>query len=176
MSDIAWQISYFLIRIPLALVKAECQKLTKVANRRIYMAITRWSPLSRVIAPGADFWDDDFFPALREANVGGMEVYETEKQVVVKVNVAGVPENDIDITFEKGMLFINAQKAEEETDEKRNYYSRSSQQYSYRIAVPGEIDLNEEPEASVDNGLLTVTFAKSKKAMPRKLQVKAKQK
>lgn len=140
------------------------------------MAITRWTPLGRTLAPWSDFWDEDLLPAMGNQQLGGMEVYETEKQVVVKVNVAGVSEDNIDITFEKGMLYINAQKSEEEADEKRNYYSRGSQQYAYRISVPGEIDLSNDPDASLENGVLTVTFTKSQKSMPRKLQVKARRK
>ena len=140
------------------------------------MAITRWNPRGRIISPWADLWDEDLLPAFRDASAGGIEMYETEKQVVVKVDVAGVTEDQIDITFEKGTLFINAQKSEEKSDEKRNYYSRSSQQYAYRVAVPGDLDLNEDPDANLEHGVLTVTFAKSQKAMPRKLQIKTKSK
>ena len=136
------------------------------------MTLTRWSPVSRMLSPWSDLWEDDLLP-VGGSSLGGMEVYETEKDVVVKLNVAGVPQDKIDITFEKGVLFVNAQLEEEEHEEKRNYYSRSTKQYSYRVAVPGEIDLGKEPDAQVDQGILTVKFAKSQAALPKKLKIKA---
>ncbi len=137
------------------------------------MAITRWSP-GRMITPWLDLWDEDFLSTVRDTPLSGVDVYETETEVVVKVNVAGVTEDKIDLTFERGVLFVNATKDTEEKDEKRNYYSRSSKQYSYRVSVPGDLDFSKEPDASVTSGILMVTFAKSKQAMPRKLQIKAK--
>lgn len=137
------------------------------------MAITRWSP-GRMITPWLDLWDDDLVPNLRDTTLSGVDLYETETEVVVKVNVAGVPEEKIDLTFERGVLYVNATKEVEEKDEKRNYYSRSSKQYAYRVSVPGDLDLTKDPEASVTNGILMVTFAKSKQALPRKLQIKSK--
>jgi len=137
------------------------------------MAITRWSP-GRMITPWLDLWDEDLVPSLRDTTLSGVDLYETETEVVVKVNVAGVPEEKIDLTFERGVLYVNATKEIEEKDEKRNYYSRSSKQYSYRVSIPGDLDLTKDPEASVANGILMVTFAKSKQALPRKLQIKAK--
>jgi len=136
------------------------------------MTLTRWSPVSRMLSPWSDLWEDDLLP-VGGSSLGGMEVYETEKDVVVKLNVAGVPQDKIDITFEKGVLFVNAQLEEEKHEEKRNYYSRSTKQYSYRVAVPGEIDLGKEPDAQVDQGILTVKFAKSQAALPKKLKIKA---
>ena len=137
------------------------------------MAITRWSP-GRMITPWLDLWDEDLLPSVRDTALSGVDVYETEKEVVVKVNVAGVPEDKIDLTFECGVLYVTAMKEVEEKDGKRNYYSCSSKQYAYRVSVPGDIDLSQEPKAEVEKGVLTITFAKSKMAMPRKLQITSK--
>jgi HSP20 family protein len=140
------------------------------------MAITRWSPMGRMITPWLDMWDEDIMPSIRDFTSGGIELYETEKEVVARMNVAGVPEDKIDLTFDKGVLYVNAQVQVEEKDEKRNYYSRAASDFRYRVAIPGEIDLNQDPMAEVDNGMLTVRFAKSEKAQPRKVQIQAKAK
>lgn len=116
-----------------------------------------------------DLWDDDFF-----SNAGGrdLDVYETEDEVVVKANVAGVSEEEIDITFEKGVLWIKADKTEEEEDKKKKHYSKSSWSYSYKVAVPGTIDYNKEPKAEVENGVVTIEFTKAESSKPKKLTVK----
>jgi len=46
---------------------------------------------------------------------------------------------------------------EEETKEKK-YYRKATSSFSYRVAVPGEIDQNKEPYASCRNGVMTVTL------------------
>ncbi len=101
-----------------------------------------------------------------------LDVYETEDEVVVKANVAGLESKDIDLTFEDGVLWIKAAKEQEEKDEDKTHYAKSSWSYSYKIAIPGNIDMNKEPQAELQNGVLIVTFPKLEAAKPRKLQIK----
>lgn len=141
------------------------------------MAIVRWRPAASLSNRWPEMFDDDFFSGFTGAQAGGLEVYETKNQVVVQANVAGVPDDNIDITFERGLLTINAQLQEEEQDnQERTYYSRSTRAYSYRLNVPGDLDLSKEPEAEVENGVLKITFSKSEEALPKKLQIKNRQK
>jgi HSP20 family protein len=123
-----------------------------------------------MLTPWSDLLDDDVFPMTgRMAN--GLEVYETEKEVVVKANVAGVPEDKVDVTFEKGTLYINAAAEQEEKDEKRTHYSRSNWQYSYTVSVPGEVNSDAEPQVMLKDGVLNITFQKAAQVLPKKLKV-----
>lgn len=122
-----------------------------------------------------DLWDDEFMPSLPTGG-NNLDVYETEDKVVVRANVAGVSEDDIDLTFEKGVLWIRAEKTEEEDGGDKKHYSKSSWNYSYKVAIPGAIDMNQEPEAEVDSGVVTVSFQKSEASKPRKLAIKRKNK
>jgi len=54
------------------------------------------------------------------------------------------------------------------------YYRKATSSFSYRVAVPGEIDLNVEPEAESKHGVMRVIFAKHPKMQPKKITVKAK--
>lgn len=119
-----------------------------------------------------DIWDEDLFGGAGSASTSSLNVYETKNQVVVEANVAGVANEDVDITFEKGILWIQAKNKSEQKDEERKYYSRSSFSYSYKVAIPGEIDLAKEPEVTVKNGVLRVQFQKSALAAPKKLKIK----
>jgi len=139
------------------------------------MSIVRWNPSLSLLQRWPSMWEDeDFLPAAQSAS--NLDLYETKDEVVVKANVAGVPSEKLDITFEKGVLWIKASAQEEQKDETKKHYSKASWDYSYRIAVPGEVDHNAEPQAEVDNGVLTVTFRKSEATKPKKLTVRAKQK
>ena len=118
-------------------------------------------------------WDDDDFGSLLSSANNNLDVYETNDEVVVKANVAGIPSDKVDITFEKGVLWIKAEAQEEKDDQSKKHYSKSSWNYSYKVAVPGMLDFNHEPNAKVKDGVVTVTFKKAEASKPKKLQVKA---
>ncbi len=133
------------------------------------MSIVRYSPLSTMLSRWPDIWDEDVF----DQSNSHLNVYESKNKVVVEANVAGVADENVDLTFEKGVLWIQAKKQEEKTDEERKYYSRSSFSYSYKVAIPGDVDLSKEPEAEIKNGVLKVEFQKSALAQPKKLKIKS---
>lgn len=141
------------------------------------MAIVRFDPF-RALNRWPNFWEDDDWSLTTASN--NLDVYETEDEVVVKANVAGVPADAVEVTFEKGVLRIKAQKEEESEDDKKQHYSKSSWNYSYRVVVPGMesgmIDLNQEPAAEVDSGVVTVTFKKAEASKPKRLEVKTRAK
>lgn len=134
------------------------------------MTLVKWSPL---LSRWPSIWDEDDFPGFSTA-ANNLDVYETEDEVVVRANVAGVQPDDVEVTFEKSVLYIKADKAEETEDKERKHYSKSSWSYSYRVAVPGLIDHGKEPEAEVENGILTIKFRKSEASKPKRLQIRAK--
>jgi HSP20 family protein len=101
-----------------------------------------------------------------------LSVYEDDKAVHVEAALPGLNTNEIDVTFQKGVLSIRGSKKEEEADKKRKYYRKASRMYSYQIAIPGNIDESQEPTAEFKDGVMTVSFAKQKKAEPKRIQVK----
>ena len=117
------------------------------------------------------FWDEEDFSLLPSRFTNGLDLYETDTEVVVKANVAGVSQDDIDVTFEKGVLWIQAQKTEQEDDKENKYFSKSSWEYSYKVSVPGVLDHSKEPEVELEDGVLTVKFHKSEATQPKKLTV-----
>lgn len=132
------------------------------------MSIVRF-PVVSSLSRWPSIWDDDDFSLTSASN--NLDVYETNNEVVVKANVAGVDAKQIDVTFEKGILWINAEKEEESGDEQKKHYSKSSWNYSYKVAVPGTIDFNQEPKAEIDNGVITITFIKAEASKPKKLTI-----
>lgn len=134
------------------------------------MAIVRWSPL-RALGQWPDLWDDDLLDSMRSSASNNLDVYETENEVVVRANVAGVTEKDVDITFEKGVLWIKAERKEESKDDKKKHYSQSSWSYSYKVAVPGMLDHTTEPDVELQSGMLVITFKKSPASKPKKLTI-----
>ncbi len=119
-----------------------------------------------------NLWDDED-DLMSLSNIpSGLAISEDDKNVYIEAAVPGVEPSDIDVTFDKGNLWIKAEKKVEEKDGKK-YYRNSWSNYSYRIAVPGEIDQNAEYQASCKNGIVKITFAKSPTTQPKKIAVKS---
>lgn len=132
----------------------------------LHMTIVRFDP-TRALLRWPNIWDDeDFLPTASD----NLDVYETKDEVVVKAAVAGVNPDKVDVTFEKGILTITGAEESEEKEDKK-YYRKSSRSYSYRVAVPGNIDLSIEPEAKVEHGVIKISFKKAEEAKPKKITV-----
>lgn len=122
--------------------------------------------------PARAFWNDDdsWLAPQTQSNVA---ISEDEKNVYVDAALPGIDPKNIDITFEKGVVWIKGEAEEKEEDKKKKYYRHATKSFSYRVAIPGEIDTASEPSATYKNGVMTVTFTKSPKTQPKKIQVKA---
>lgn len=114
--------------------------------------------------------DDADETSLNMSSPSGLSVSEDAKHIYVEASVPGIDPKDIEITFDKGVLWIKGE-SKQETKEKK-YYRRASNSFSYRVAVPGEIDLSQDPQAEARNGVMHVTFTKSPASQPRKITVK----
>lgn len=102
----------------------------------------------------------------------GINFYEDEKTVVVEAAVPGVKPENIQVTFDKGGISIEAKNTEEKKDVK--YHLRSLSNYSYWIPLPsGKIDDKVEPEATAKDGVLTLVFEKLQASKPTKIHVKS---
>jgi HSP20 family protein len=136
------------------------------------MTLVRWDPLQLMRWP--NMWDEE--DNLSTSTNTTLDVYETDNEVVVRANVAGISEDKVDITFEKGILWIRGEEVAEEKQDDKKYYHKASRSYSYKIAVPGNIDMRTEPDAEVENGVVRVVFKKAEEAKPKRIAVKSKTK
>lgn len=117
-------------------------------------------------------WDDeDFWPSVSTKS-SGISISEDEKNIFIEVAVPGIDPKNIDLTVKDNQLWIHGEQNEEEKDKKRKYYRKANSSFSYRVTIPGEVDANTEPTASCVKGIMTVTFQKSPKSQPKKIQVK----
>lgn len=129
-------------------------------------------PFNNVRIPS--MWDEEDWDLMPTpaANTGNISLSEDDKHVYVDAAMPGVNPDEIDITYDKGMLWIRGVTMQEDTDKNKKYYQRASNSFSYRITLPTDIDENTEPAASCENGMLMLTFDKSKQAQPKKISVK----
>lgn len=119
------------------------------------------------------FWEEDTWGLDIPAQTG-LSVSEDKNHVYVEAHLPGLKSEDIELSFERGVLWIRGEKKEEQEDKKKRYYRRASSSFSYRLQVPGQIDEKKEPEATYKDGVLKVSFAKTSGTEPKKIAIKAK--
>ncbi len=119
-------------------------------------------------------WDDEDEWFTTPSTSSGLSISEDEKNVYVEAAVPGIDPKEVEITFQDGYLWIRGETKEEEKDKARKYYRESNKSFSYRLAVPGDINEKVEPTATSKHGVMIVKFEKSPKMAPKKIQIKAK--
>lgn len=122
-----------------------------------------WPRLPSLWDEDEDFWSLSSSPS-------GLQVSEDDKHVYIEAQVPGVDPDKVDVTYEKGVLWIRGAQDKEEKGQK--YYRRAASQFSYRVAVPGDVDETKEPEAVCKNGVMKVIFNKRPEVQPKKIAVK----
>jgi HSP20 family protein len=110
-----------------------------------------------------------------ESSEQGLTVYETDNEVIVEANVAGVPEDKVDVSVEGGTVTIKAEfeETEEEKKKKKVVYRQSRQaKYLYSTSLPCPVKAD-KADAEVSNGILKLTLPKAEEVKPKKITVKA---
>jgi len=119
-------------------------------------------------APAADEWDED------EAVPGqlAVDVYETRERLVVKARTAGVNKNDLDVSISDNQLTVHGTLSAGNEDGVENYFLQECYwgEFSRTIALPVPVK-EEDIEAVLKDGVLTISFGKVKQDTVKKIQV-----
>lgn len=118
-------------------------------------------------------WNDDDDWLTAPNSPSGLSISEDDKKIYVEASIPGIDPKNIEITFHDGYLWIRGEEREEEKDKSRKYYREATKSFSYRVAVPGDVDERVDPQATYKHGVMTVVFLKSPKSQPKKIQVKS---
>ena len=104
-----------------------------------------------------------------------IDVFQTSGNIVVKSTIAGVKPGDIDISINNDMLTIRGKREIQEKITDENYLIKECYWggFSRSIILPVEVDA-EKVDASLDNGVLTITLPKAKSAKQISIKVKEK--
>lgn len=119
-------------------------------------------------AAPADDWDE-------EESVPGqlaVDVYETREKLVVKARTAGVNKHDLDVSISDNTLTIRGTLSAGNEDDVENYFLQECYwgEFSRSIALPVPVK-EEEIEAVLKDGVLTISFGKVKQDTVKKIQI-----
>lgn len=110
--------------------------------------------------------DDDFPGQL------AVDVYETEERLVIKARTAGVNKEELDVSISDGILTISGTLSSGDDTAATNWHIQECYwgEFSRTLALPVAVK-EDEVEAVLKDGVLTITFSKVKQEQAKKIQV-----
>src|SRR3989339_1146475 len=102
-----------------------------------------------------------------------VDVFQTKDAIVIKSTIAGVKPEDIDVSINNDMITIRGKREIEETIAEDDYFYQECYWggFSRSIILPVEI-IADKVEASLKNGVLTISLPKAKKTKSISVKVK----
>lgn len=150
------------------------------------MAIERWQPFSELMSlrQAMDRLFEDRFvrpsravSALGEVAAPALDVYQTPTEIVVKAALPGLKPEDVNIDITGETLEIKGERKAEQEIKKDDYLyqERRYGAYSCSVVLPSGLK-TDKAEATMEDGILTLTIPKVEEVKPKKISVKAKEK
>jgi HSP20 family protein len=145
------------------------------------MALVRWDPIRELDSLQGDMnrLFDRFFDG-RTANgtsrrwIPAMDLLETEDHLVLRGDLPGLTEDDIDIEIKDNVLTVSGERKAESEEKGEGYYrvERTFGNFSRSLTLPQGVDAG-TVEANFDKGVLEVRIPKPAEAKPTRVQIGA---
>ncbi|MHC4606268.1 MAG: Hsp20/alpha crystallin family protein [Planctomycetota bacterium] len=105
--------------------------------------------------------------------IPSLDVTEEDGSYLVRAEIPGVEEKDLNISIHKNVLSISGEKKEESEKKEEGYYhvERRFGSFHRDIPLPAEIDEG-RVEAEYANGVLSVRLPKSEEEKPKRIDLK----
>ncbi len=146
------------------------------------MALIRWEPVRELNTLQSEM--NRLFNTLVDAPSGGnggstlrrwipaMDLVETDEDFVLRADLPGLSEGDVNIELEDNVLTVSGERKSEHEERKEGYYrvERSSGSFSRSLTLPEGVD-PEKIKASFDRGVLEVRIPKPEERKPRKVAI-----
>src|SRR3984885_5752031 len=142
------------------------------------MAISRWYPIrevatlqDRVNSLFQDFAGDNQ-AVTAAAFAPAVDVYENGEKVVLKLDVPGIKEEDLDIRVENQTLSVRGERKFEKEEKEENFHRIERRYGSFfrSFSLPTTVD-TENVDASYNAGVLKLELKKKASAQPRQIKL-----
>jgi len=145
------------------------------------MAIIRWDPFRDLVTlrEKMNRLFEDYYPARTEEKdmvastwAPSVDIFETENELVLKAELPGIKEDDIEIKLEDNTLTIKGDRKFEKETKEENYHriERSYGSFLRSFTLPAYIE-QEKIEAEHENGVLKISMPKKLESKTRKVKV-----
>jgi len=142
------------------------------------MAMTRWDPFREVMALQNRM--NSLFREMNEPEgalttasfVPAVDIYEDTKKVVLKLEVPGIEEKDLDVRVENNTLTVKGERKFEKEEKEENFHRIERRYGSFfrSFTLPSTVD-TEHIGASYNAGVLKLELMKKPEAQPKQIKV-----
>jgi HSP20 family protein len=101
-----------------------------------------------------------------------VDIYEDEHNIILKLEVPGIDEKDIDVRIDNNTLTVHGERKIEK-EEKEENFRRVERQYgsfTRSFTLPSSVD-PAQVSAHYDKGVLNINLAKKAEAKPKQIKV-----
>jgi HSP20 family protein len=104
--------------------------------------------------------------------IPAMDLVETDEHFVLRADLPGMTEADIDLALEQNVLTLSGERQAEHEDRGEGFYrlERATGTFSRSLTLPDGVD-GDAIAARFDRGVLEVRIPKPEQRRPRKLQI-----
>jgi HSP20 family protein len=142
------------------------------------MTITRWDPFREVVAlqnrMNSLFRDlnEGESPLTTASFVPAADIYEDAQKVMLKLEVPGIEEKDLDVRVENNTLTVRGERKFEKEEKEENFH-RIERRYGsfYRaFTLPSTVE-TESVKANYEAGVLKLELKKKAEAQPKQIKI-----
>jgi len=147
------------------------------------MALIRWEPVRELgtIQNEMNRLFNTFFespagvgngPQALRRWIPAMDLVETNEDFVLRADLPGLSEKDVNIELEDNVLTVSGERKSEHEERKEGYYrvERASGSFSRSLTLPEGVD-PESVKASFDRGVLEIRIPKPEARKPRRVAI-----
>jgi HSP20 family protein len=147
------------------------------------MTLIRWEPVRELntIQSEMSRLFNTFFDSPTPGNgafhaqrrwIPAMDLVETADEFVLRADLPGLTEQDVNIEVEDNVLTVSGERKSEHEDRKEGYHrvERSSGSFARSLTLPKGVD-PESVKAGFENGVLEVRIPKPEQRKPRKVAI-----
>lgn len=140
--------------------------------------LTRWDPFQDAMTLREAMnrlFEESFVPSLPSRNgtfAPALDLSETDEGYFVDVAVPGLKPEDLNITFENGLLTISGEVKQTNEQKERNFHriERRYGRFSRSINLPSAVRAD-AIEARLEDGVLHLNVPKAEEVKPRKINI-----
>ena len=104
--------------------------------------------------------------------VPAVDIYEDEQNLVLKLEVPGLNEEDLNVSLENNTLSVTGERKFEKEEKEENFHriERRYGSFTRTFRLPNTVDV-ENVEAGYDKGILKITLGKRAEAKAKQIKV-----
>jgi HSP20 family protein len=142
------------------------------------MAITRWDPFREVVSlqnrVNSLFrnMSEGDAPLAAASFVPAVDIYEDPQKLVLKLEIPGIDEKDLDVRVENDTLTVRGERKFEAEEKEQNFHriERAYGSFFRAFTLPSTVE-TENVQARYNAGVLKLELKKKPEAQPKQIKI-----